>query len=84
MLSQETLTQLLKICEDTKSAELTGHDNLVYDTITMDNFKSVVEFAVECIKLLDDFILTDPEKIYYKNPLKFHSEIKYLFDKYFE
>ena len=82
MLSQETLTQLLKICEDTKSAELTGHDNLVYETITMDKFKEVVEFAAEAVKLLDDFTLTDSEKIYYKNPLKFHAEIKYLFDKY--
>jgi len=53
MLTQKTLTQLLKICEDTKSAELTGHDNLVYDVITMEQFKEVVEFAIDAKDIID-------------------------------
>ncbi len=68
-LSKNKLNELLKICIDTKSAELTGHDNLVYDVITMEQFKEVVEFAIDakdiidCIYIGADINLDKPFKI---------------------
>ena len=49
------LERLLHICEQTKSAELTGHDNLVYDVITMEQFKEVVGFAIEAKEALKNY-----------------------------
>lgn len=60
-LTSQDLTALLDICNKTKSAELTDHDNLVFDVITMDKFKQVVEFAKRAKKAIEKGIIFESD-----------------------